>query len=83
MSSVAHEDAMRHPTLLRRVVGLGRGAAAARAESYDVVVYGATSAGAIAAVQDVPYAKLRARLLQDSQVLSYSEPPGAKQKAGK
>jgi hypothetical protein len=34
------------------------------------------------AVQDVPYARLRERLLKDGQVLNSSEPPAAKAKSG-
>jgi hypothetical protein len=34
------------------------------------------------AVQDVPYAKLRERLLKDGQVLNYSEPATKKAKSG-
>jgi hypothetical protein len=34
------------------------------------------------AVQDVPYAKLRERLLKDGQVLNYSEPASTKAKSG-
>lgn len=55
----------------------GRAAAAAvfacvlmhGAQTADIVIYGGTSAGIAAAVQDLPYAKLRERLLADRQVL--------------
>ena len=39
--------------------------------------------GVVLAVQDVPYARLRERLLRDGQVLNYSEPATPKAKAQK
>ena len=45
-----------------------------------VLAHSAATAAAIAidrgvAVQDVPYAELRARLVKDGQVLEYNAPP--------
>jgi len=47
---------------------LGQSAATAAAMAIDAKI----------AVQDVPYAPLHARLLQDGQVLEYQAPPAAK-----
>jgi hypothetical protein len=49
--SSAHQVGMRHPSFSRLVVGLVLLLPALRAEDFDVVVYGGTSGGVVAAVQ--------------------------------